>query len=129
MTEEIIPTQFKKQNYKIYAKYYKQKIVKEDLKRFFFNQKKFMLKNNVYLDGFLITHSSYIKYKKAYRLNNKLYLFNTEGNINHQDFKAKELVYDGSGTYILRHCTIITSSRILRRKEFLLKENYKFSSK
>jgi len=53
LTEEIIPSHLNKtRNYKIFAKYHKHKIIKEDLKELFFNYKKFMLKNNVYLDGF-----------------------------------------------------------------------------
>ena len=126
LTEELIPlknTPVKKQYFKLFATSRIQKISKKYSKLIFFNRRAFMLKNNYYRDGFLKTKSTHLRYKKAYKLSNKLYLFDVKGTINHQKVKAKELVYNGYKEYLLKHCEVKEDSKILRRKEYLIREN------
>ncbi|SFV56452.1 hypothetical protein MNB_SV-13-124 [hydrothermal vent metagenome] len=62
-------------------------------------------------------------YKKAYRLSNKLYLFNVTGTINNKKITAKEVVYDGYRDYTLKNCTLKSRYKILRRKVYSIREN------
>jgi len=82
-----------------------------------------MLKNNYYLDGFFKTKITYLEYKKAYSLSNKLYLFDVNGTINHQKVKAKEIIYDGYRGYTLKHCEVKEYFKIIRRKKYFMNEN------
>lgn len=126
LTEEIIPIKtplVKKRYFNLFATSYIQKISKKDIKLIFFNRKSFMLRNNYYLDGSFKTLQSHLFYKKAYRLSNKLYLFNVTGTINNQKIRAKEVIYDGYRDYTLNHCEVKSKYKILRRKVYLLREN------
>jgi uncharacterized protein YlaI len=124
-TEEIIPNYksvTEKQYYKIFATSYIYKISKRNFKSFLFNHHSYMLKNNVYSNGFLKTEKSYLSYQKAYLLNNKLHLFAVKGHIDNKTIEAKELIYNRVKSYVLKHCQIKYKSKILRRKIYHLNE-------
>jgi len=122
-TEEIIPNHItKKQYYKLFASSYIYKISKKNLKSFLFNHHNYMLKNNVYSNGFLKTEKSYLSYQKAYLLNNKLHLFLVKGHIVKKEVEAKEIIYNRAKSYVLKHCQIKYKSKILRRKIYHLNE-------
>ena len=95
---------------------------KKNYKLFFFNRKKYMLKNNYYLEGFFKTKLTKFSFKKAYILGGKIYFFDVKGYINKSKIKAKEVVYSNNRTYELKKCEVKNSSHIIRRKKYILQE-------
>ena len=112
-----------KPNYKLTAKYHLKKISAKDIYLLLMNNQKYMLKNNYYLDGKLLTRKTSLSYKKAYINNSKVFLFEVNGKINNKIIKAKEIEYDGKKSYILKFCEVKDKNKIYRRKKLLMLEN------
>ncbi|MBU1667444.1 hypothetical protein KKC13_03440 [bacterium] len=125
LTYQIIPTQKaskKKSYYTLTSKYHLKNFSKKDTPSLLLNRKQYMLKNNYYAEGRFKTSMTNLIYKKAYVLGGKVYLLDVMGQINKSQVKAKEVVYDGYKSYLLKKCEIQTKSKIYRRNKMTLKE-------
>ena len=107
-----------KKSYKISAKKYVKNYSSKNIVSFFFNQERFMLKHNYYKDGNFKVYSSYLNFKKAFKLSKKIYLFEVNGKINNALIKAKKAIYSNK-KMILLNCEIKTKKRVLRRKKYI----------
>lgn len=125
ITYQIIPTQKaskKKSYYTLTSKYHLKNFSKKDRPSLLLNRKQYMLKNNYYAEGKFKTLMTNLIYKKAYVLGGKVYLLDVTGLINKSQLKAKEVVYDGYKSYLLKKCEIRTKFKIYRRNKFTIKE-------
>ena len=125
MTQEFIPTQqtsLKKSYYKLTSQYHIKKISKKDSSFLLLNRKKYMLKNNYYIDGVFQRGETVLHYKKAYVLGGKVYLLIVNGILENRQVNAKEVVYDGYNSYLLKKCEVRTKTRIYRRNKLTIKE-------
>lgn len=114
----FIENEHKKQYYQLTAKKYIENFSKKDRVKFFINRKLYMLKNNYYSEGVFESKKTKLFYKKAYVLFGKVYLFDVNGTIDKAKVTAKEIVYDGYQTYLLKECEIIEDTHIYRRNKF-----------
>ena len=125
LTQELIPTEkaiSKKSYYKLTAQLHIEKFSKKESALLLLNHKKYMLKNNYYLNGNFTMSQTELRYKKAYLLSGKVYLLDVNGYINNKKVSAKEVVFDGYKKYILKKCEVKIAHRIYRRSKFTIKE-------
>ncbi len=109
---------FNQHSYKLTAEYHLKEFSKKQIYLLLANRKNYMLNHNYYLNGEFKAKNTLLSYKNAYILGNKIHLFNVMGKIDDYSIKAKEIIYDGSKRYLLKHCEVKTSNKIYRRKEF-----------
>ena len=93
---------------------------KKDIFKLLTDIQTFMLENSFYSDGYFETKSSLIHFQKAYKMGNKLYIFNANGKIKQFKVVAKKIVFTKNG-YLLKKCELKTENKILRRKKFFIK--------
>ncbi len=120
VTSRTIPleTNYKKKYYQITAKKYIEKFVKKDKLMFFINRKSYMLKNNYYSEGQFSSKKTKLFYKKGFVLFGKVYLFDVNGTIDKAKIIAKEVIFDGYNSYLLKKCEIKKKKHIYRRNRF-----------
>ena len=125
LISEYIPKlkSLSKSYYQLKSNYFVENFQQKTYTQFLLNRKRYMLKNHYYLHGTLTTKESHLRYFKAYKLSNKIYLYNVKGYINKIKIQAQEVVYDGYKTYQLKKCEIRKESTILRRKDYFIKLN------
>ena len=126
LTQELIPTYIttsKKSYYKLTAYSHIENFSNnKDSSLLLLNRKKYMLKNNYYLNGMFNTSKTTLNYKKAYVLSGKVYMLSVHGYINNQKIKAKEIIFDGYKKYILKKCEVKTVYKVYRRSKFTIQE-------
>jgi len=121
ITSKIIPIKkCSKVYYQLSADRYIEKFSKKDKIKFIINMKSYMLKNNYYSNGIFQAKNVNLSFKNSYVLFGKVYLFDVSGKIENREIKAKEIVFNGYKTYLLKRCEVVTSKRIYRRKKFKL---------
>jgi len=107
-----------KEPYIINAKIYVKNFSKKKILKFFLNRKRFMLENSFYEEGYFQTKYVKLFFKKAYKINNKIYLISVRAKINQFSVKAQDaIVYPN---YIcFNKCEFISRKRIIRRKKYI----------
>lgn len=106
--------------YEISAEKYIEKFKKNSALKLFINRKSFMSKNNYYSNGIFKSKKTKLYFKKGYILFSKVYLFDVKGFIDKAQVKAKEIIFDGYKSYILKKCEVKIDNHIYRRNIFRL---------
>ncbi len=107
--------------YIIKAKKYVKNFHKGDFFKFLLNREAYNLKNNFYQDGFLQTKQSRLYFKKAYKLGKKIYLLSVKGNFKNIILKANKVIINNKNYHFIK-CELVYPNKILRRKNFYIKE-------
>lgn len=108
--------------YSLNAKYHRIDLSNKNKLLLLFNLEQYMLKNDYYQNGMLKTLKSSLSYQKAYKLREKVYLYDVNGSISNMIIKAKKVMYDGESNYVLHSAEIIKSKKILRRTKYFINE-------